>query len=145
MRKTIVITILLVACFALVPCLTVAQEQVHSQASVTYASYTRLYWSFGGDGTVPHGKHLVITNATFAYFPTGDGTVGRVDFAGREADSAVFRLQVIYVEPKKTLYLSFPGGLILNEGGYAEIGAPYPGDEGTIFVSVNGHLVDKLK
>jgi len=46
---------------------------------------------------------------------------------------------VVYVHPKTTNHLTFPGGLLLLAGGYVEVGfiAERPG---TIMVSLNGHL-----
>jgi hypothetical protein len=75
------------------------------------------------------------------------GTVGRADIAGREGGTgtvgtgnAVWRLQAIYVEPYKTVHLTFPGGLSLKAGGHVELGFVIDGP-GTIFVSANGKLV----
>jgi hypothetical protein len=77
---------------------------------------------------------------TFNYFPAGGGSLGRADISGRDSSgTAVWRLQIVYVEPKKTVHLTFPKGLMLLENGHVEIGFTSEGP-GTIFVSVNGTL-----
>jgi hypothetical protein len=70
------------------------------------------------------------------------GGVGCPDIAGRDSsNSAVWRLQIVYVDPKKTVHLPFPKALRLEEGGYVEIGFVNDGP-GTIFMSANGTLLD---
>jgi hypothetical protein len=103
----------------------------------------KLIWNWaGGNSDVPANSTLRVTTATFNYFPAGNGTVGRADFCGRDsAGAAVWRFQIIYVEPKKTLHLTFPAGLRVTAGGHVEIGFTSDGP-GTIFVSVTGTLDD---
>jgi hypothetical protein len=121
--------------------------QVYSEASVDFgAPYTRLFWLGTGPtfSTVPANKRLETTTLTFSYFPAGAGTLGRADIAGRNSvNSAVWRLQIVYVEPKKTVHLTFPNALRLEAGGHVEIGFVSNGP-GTIFVSANGQLLDAL-
>ena len=119
-----------------------AVEQVYSERGVDFGNYGRLFWTWSGDNsTVPRQKVLVITTLTFNYFPSGGGTLGRADIAGRDSTgTAVWRLQVVYVEPKKTLHLTFPQGLRLEAGGRVELGFVNQGP-GTIFVSANGMLL----
>ena len=54
--------------------------------------------------------------------------------------TAVWRVQIVYVEPQKTEHLPFPVPLRLGSGGHVEIGFSSNGP-GTIFVSMNGRLV----
>ena len=85
---------------------------------------------------VPYDCILTIYDATFSNF--GDD-VARCDFIGRDSGgSAVFRNQVLFIGPKETLALSFPGeGRFLTEGGYVEVGCL---EGGPVWASVNGHL-----
>jgi hypothetical protein len=63
------------------------------------------------------------------------------DVIGRDSQgSAIWRLQIVYVEPKKTLHLAFPQGLSLAAGGTVEVGFVTEGP-GIIFVSANGMLL----
>jgi hypothetical protein len=121
-----------------------AEQQVYSEEQVDFGKYTTLNFNFTGSPTVPPKKILELTTLTLAYFPgaTG-GTVGRADIAGRDSgNNAVWRLQIVYVEPLKTAHLTFPNALQLGEGGHVEIGFVNDGP-GTIFISANGSLVDK--
>ena len=125
------------------------EQQVYSPQEVDFGNYVKMSWvqGFGGDGSVVPANHtLEITTLTINYFPkqTG-GTLGRVDIAGRDAGgletgTAMWRLQVVYVEPKKTVHLTFPKALRLEAGGHVEIGFVEEGP-GTIFVEANGVLV----
>lgn len=90
-----------------------------------------MFWvqGFPGDGSgVPQRHTLEITTLTFNYFPRAiGGTVGRVDISGRDtADlgtgTAIWRVQVVYVEPMKTVHLPFPKALRLEAGRHVEIG-----------------------
>ncbi len=85
---------------------------------------------------VPDDCKLTIYDATFSNF--GDN-VARCDFCGRnEVGTAVFRNQVLYIGPKETLALSFPGeGRFLMEDSYVEAGCL---EGGPVWVSVNEHL-----
>ena len=49
----------------------------------------------------------------------------------------------MYVEPKKTVRLTFPAALRLESGGYVEIGFTSEGP-GTILVEANGQLIGEL-
>jgi hypothetical protein len=121
----------------------VAEQQVFSEHEATFGTYSKLFWTWSGDNSVvPPNKVLIITTLTLDYFPSAVGTVGRADIAGRDASgTAVWRLQVVYVEPKKTVHLPFPHGLRLEKGGYVELGFVVDGP-GTIFISANGVLRD---
>jgi hypothetical protein len=124
-------------------------EQVYSAQEVDFGSYAKLFWvqGFDGDGSVvPAHRTLEITTLTLNYFPkdTG-GTIGRADISGRDAadletGTAIWRVQVVYVEPKKTVHLTFPKPLRLEAGGHVEIGFTDEGP-GTILVDANGALV----
>jgi hypothetical protein len=119
-----------------------AQQQVYSEQEVAFGiSQQALVFNWAGSGSVvPPASTLVVSTATFNYFPTGSGVVGRADLSGRDSGgAAVWRLQVVYVEPKQTVHLTFPNGLQLKAGGHVEIGFTSDGP-GTIFVSVNGTL-----
>ncbi len=119
-----------------------AEQQVFSEAQVDFGKYGKLFWNWSGDNsTVPQKEVLVITTLTFNYFPSGGGTLGRADISGRDSTgSAVWRLQIVYVEPKRTVHLTFPQGLRLEAGGYVELGFVNEGP-GIIFVSANGMLL----
>lgn len=54
--------------------------------------------------------------------------------------TAKWRLQIVYVEPKKTVHLTFPKALRLEAGGHVEIGFVEEGP-GMIVVEANGVLV----
>ena len=125
------------------------EQQVYSPQEVDFGSHVKMSWGqvFGGDGSVVPPNHtLEITTLTVNFFPkqTG-GTVGRADISGRDAPglgtgTAKWRLQIVYVEPKKTVPLTFPKALRLEAGGHVEIGFVEDGP-GTIFVEANGVLV----
>jgi len=126
-------------------------QQVYSSAEAVFGQpYVKLYWvpgsAFPGDGgTVPPGQTLEITTITLNYFPKNKGKLGRADIAGRDAPdvgtgTSVWRLQIVYVEPKKTVHLTFPKALRLEAGGHVELGFVVEGP-GTITVDVNGVLV----
>ena len=119
-----------------------AKQQVFSEQEVGFGiAGQKLFWSWAGDNsTVPPDSILDVTSATFNYFPTNNGSVGRADLCGRDSgNDAVWRLQIVYIEPLKTVHLTFPKGLMLKAGGHVEIGFTSDGP-GTIFVSVNGKL-----
>src|SRR5262245_14314460 len=123
-----------------------AEQQVFSEHQVFFGKpYEKLFWSWSGanNGDVPSRKVLEITTLTLNYFPDGGGTVGQADIIGRSGSggNAVWRLQIVYVEPKKTVHLPFPKALKLEAGGYVEIGFVSDGP-GTIFISANGTLSD---
>ena len=121
-----------------------AEQQVFSEHEQDFGGYSKLFWNWSGNNSVvPPKKILEITTLTLNYFPkdTG-GTVGRADIAGRISGNAVWRLQIVYVEPLKTIHLPFPNALRLEEGGDVELGFVNNGP-GTIFISANGRLVDK--
>lgn len=100
------------------------------------------FWNWAApNDKVPKGKVLEIETLTLNYFPAGGGSVGRADVAGRDTNnSAVWRVQIVYVEPKKTTHLCFPRGLRLKAGGHVELSFTTDGP-GKIFVSANGALV----
>jgi hypothetical protein len=119
-----------------------AKQQVFSEQEVDFGNSQQiLFWNWAGDNsTVPPDSILDVTTATFNYFPTGNGSVGRADLCGRDSgNDAVWRFQIVYIEPLKTVHLTFPKGLMLKAGGHVEIGFTSDGP-GTIFVSVNGKL-----
>lgn len=108
-----------------------------------------MFWvqGFAGDGSVVPDQHtLEITTLTLNYFPgTTGGNLGRADIAGRDAadlstGTSVWRLQVVYVEPKKTVHLTFPKPLRLEAGGHVEIGFVDEGP-GSILVEALGVLI----
>lgn len=118
-------------------------QQVFSEASVTFGqSAEKMFWNWSGDNsTVPPFQALEIGAITYNYFPAGEGTLGRCDAAGRDANgTAVWRAQTVYVQPNRTEHLTFPLPLRVEEGGHVEIGFTSEGP-GTIFVSMNGRLV----
>jgi len=118
--------------------------QVFSEQEVTSGNAAvKLLWNWPNpNDKVPTAKVLNVYTITANYFPTGTGVVGRLDISGRDAaSSAVWRQQIVYVEPKKTVHLTYPQGLRLTAGGHVEIGFTSDGP-GTIFVSANGQLVD---
>jgi len=55
----------------------------------------------------------------------------------------MWRLQIVYVEPKKTVHLTLPKALRLETGGHVEIAFVEEGP-GTISVEANGVLVKHL-
>lgn len=120
------------------------EQQVNSQVEADFGGYVKLFWPWSGDNSVvPPNKILKITTLTLDYFPSGAGTVGRADIIGRDSNNdAVWRVQIVYVEPKKTVHLPFPNGLRLEAGGHVELGFVEDGP-GTIFMSANGMLLDK--
>jgi len=117
-------------------------QQVFSEDDVEFGGVKPLFWNWSGDNSkVPTNRVLEIATITLNYFPEGGGSLGRADVAGRDSGgSAVWRLQVVYVEPKKTRHLTFPKGLHLEAGGHVEIGFTNDGP-GKIFVSINGILI----
>lgn len=144
MKRLSIIVFMLGLCIVLTPSLSTAQMQVFSERLIDYGDYGRCFWTWQGDNSVvPKGWILEIYTATLNYFPSSEGTYGRADLAGRDANgSAVWRTQVVFVEPKKTVHLTFPGGLKLEQGGFVEVGF-IEGDQGDIFVSFNGKLSRK--
>jgi len=122
------------------------EQQVFSEHEAffgkPYSTLNWVPWPGTNNTDVPSKKILEITTLTLSYFPDGGGTVGRADVCGRDVNAnAVWRLQIVYVAPKKTVHLSFPKALKLEEGGYVEIGFVDDGP-GTIFISANGTLTD---
>ncbi len=118
------------------------KQQVFSEQSVAFGTYLKFFWTWPGDSSkVPASKRLDVISLTLSYFPAGGGTVGNADLAGRLNGNAVWRLQSVFVEPNKTVHLTFPGGLSLEAGGQVEVGFVTNGP-GTMFVSANGKLVD---
>ena len=120
-------------------------EQVYSSQEVDFGSSAKLFWVQGFDGdnsVVPAHRILEITTLTLNFFPkdTG-GTLGRAGISGRDAaGTTMWCVQVVYVEPKKTVHLTFPKPLRLEAGGHVEIGFTSEGP-GTISVDANGVLV----
>jgi hypothetical protein len=116
--------------------------QVFSEQEVNFGGTVHFFWNWSNpNDIVPQQRILEIETLTLNYFPTGGGTVGRADVAGRNAsNAAVWRVQVVYVEPKKTVHLTFPRGLRLDAGGHVELSFTSDGP-GTILVSANGILV----
>jgi hypothetical protein len=120
------------------------KQQVFSAGEVRFGNADEpLLWSWSGDNRhVPAGYVLDIGTITLSYFPEAGGTLGRADVVGRDsADSAVWRMQTIFVEPKKTCHLTFPLGLRLEAGGHVQIGFTSEGP-GTITVDIQGMLLD---
>lgn len=123
--------------------------QVYSPQSVDFGDHAKMFWvqGFAGDGSVvPDEYTLEISTLTLNFFP-GDtgGTLGRADIAGRDAadlnaGTAVWRIEVVYIEPRKTLHLTFPRSLRLESGGHVEIGFLDEGP-GSILVEANGLLI----
>jgi hypothetical protein len=126
-----------------------SERQVYSRTQVDFGKYEKMFWvqGFPGDGSVVPANHtLEITTLTFNYFPeqTG-GVLGRADISGRDTPdlqtgTATWRIEVVYVEPKKTLHLTFPKALRLEAGGHVEVGFVDEGP-GSIGVEANGVLV----
>jgi len=90
-------------------------------------------WSLPAGGQfqdVPAGELLRIYTATLSYLPEDPkATIGRADLAGRNAaGTAIWRLQIVYVEPQRTLHLTFPQGLTVGAGGWVEVFASADGD-----------------
>ena len=142
MKKLPKLTLLSVFLVAFTTSLVMAQEQVNSQCFVDFGGYSTCHWvqSSGGFTSVPKNMTLEVTSATFAYFPVGSGTLGRADLAGRDSGgTAVWRTQIVYIEPQKTVHLTFPGGLRLEAGGIVEMGF-ISGGPGTILLSMQGQL-----
>ena len=119
-------------------------QQVFSEAEVSLGQAgQKVKWTISatqGFQQVPSGRTLSVNTATVSYFPTGAGTVGRVDICGRDsAGTAICRMQCVYASPKQTLHLPFPKGLLIEQGGHVELSFVTDGP-GTIFVSLNGTL-----
>ena len=116
--------------------------QVYSEQEVDFGGTVSFFWNWTNpNDKVPQQRILEIETLTLNYFPAGAGTVGRADVAGRDAsNSAVWRVQIVYVEPKKTVHLPFPRGLRLAAGGHVELSFTSDGP-GKIFASANGVLV----
>jgi hypothetical protein len=124
------------------------RRQVFSPGQVSYGQAWMMNWlNWMGPNTavVPPGLTLEVTSITCNFFPSGGATVGRANIAGRDAPglgtgNAVWYFQAIYVEPLKTVHLTFPDGLLLEEDGHVEIGF-YDNGPGDIFVELHGALV----
>jgi hypothetical protein len=54
----------------------------------------------------------------------------------------MWSLQAVYVEPKRTVHLTFPKALRLEAGGHVEVGFLDEGP-GSILVEANGVLVQR--
>jgi hypothetical protein len=119
-----------------------AEQQVFSEVEVDFGNYGKLFWNWSGNNSIiPKKRTLEINTLTFNYFPSGGGTIGRADVTGRDASgNAVWRIQIVYVEPQKTVHLVFPKGLKLKADGYVELGFVIDGP-GKIFLSANGMLL----
>jgi hypothetical protein len=119
-------------------------QQVYSAQEVTFGNYVKMFWvqGFAGDGSiVPPHKTLEISTLTLNFYPSSSGAIGRLDISGRNAiGTAMWRLSGVYVEPRKTVHLTFPTALRLEPGGQVEIGFTSEGP-GTLFVEANGLLV----
>jgi hypothetical protein len=119
-------------------------QQVYSEAEVDFGQADhQMHWNWSGanNATVPPHYALEIGTITLNFFPASGGTLGRCDASGRDANgTAVWRVQIVYVEPQKTEHLPFPVPLRLGSGGHVEIGFTSNGP-GTIFVTMNGRLV----
>ena len=124
------------------------QLQVYSPGEVEFGNIVKLVWvrGFPGDGgTVPPNHVLNITSISLNFFPEGTAVVGRANLSGRDGPdvgtgSTVWGLQIVYVDPKKTMHLTFPNPLRLEAGGHVELAFLDDGP-GTITVDVNGVLV----
>jgi hypothetical protein len=123
--------------------------QVYSPQSIDFGGYAKMFWvqGFAADGSVvPDEYTLEISTLTLNFFPGNTaGTLGRLDISGRDAadlntGTAVWRIQVVYIEPKKTVHLTFPRSLRLESGGHVEIGFVDEGP-GSILVEANGVLI----
>src|SRR5882672_11021134 len=116
-------------------------QQIFTDSEVKFGEVRAVDWNWGGDGEkVPQNKVLDVFTMTLNYCPEGTGTLGRIDIAGRDSgNSAVWRVQIVYVEPKKTRHLTFPKGLRLEEDGYVELDFTSEGP-GKIHVGLNGFL-----
>ena len=127
-----------------------AKQQVFSEQEVGFGiAGQKLFWSWAGDNsTVPPDSILDVTTATFSYFPTNNGSVGRADLCGRNSgNNAVWRLQIVYVEPQRTVHLTFPQGLLIGPGGWVEVfpsadgdASPNPTGPGLIWVSFSATM-----
>lgn len=117
-------------------------QQVFSDGEVDFGAVKTVFWNWSGDNSkVPPNTALEVGTITLNYFPTGTGVLGRADVAGRDANNkAVWRVQIVYVEPKRTRHLTFPMGLRLEAGGHVEIGFTSEGP-GKISMGINGKLV----
>jgi hypothetical protein len=118
-------------------------QQVFSETNVAFGQPAQtLFWNWSGNNsTVPPFHALEIGSITYNYFPSGGGTLGRCDASGRDAGgTAVWRQQIVYVQPNRTEQLTFPLPLRVEAGGHVEVGFTSDGP-GTIFVSMNGRLV----
>ncbi|MCW2508064.1 MAG: hypothetical protein JWP68_1212 [Modestobacter sp.] len=119
-------------------------QQVYSEAQVNFGQAgVPMQWNWGGGNVVPVPRfHAVEIGAiTLNFFPAAGGSLGRCDAAGRDATgTAVWRVQIVYVEPQKTTHLPFPVPLRVEGGGHVELSFTSEGP-GSLFVSMNGHLV----
>jgi|SRR6516164_252820 hypothetical protein len=116
--------------------------QVFSEQEVDFGGTVHFFWNWAApNDIVPPRRTLEVETLTLNYFPAGGGAIGRADVAGRDAtNSAVWRVQIVYVEPNKTVHLPFPRGLRLKAGGHVELSFTSDGP-GKIFASANGLLV----
>ncbi|MBM4147007.1 MAG: hypothetical protein FJ240_12190 [Nitrospira sp.] len=146
MKKILLTTILLVFCLMSLPSFALAVDTVGGSWCVSTNSTTGLLtWGWANDPNVidlahvPKKRTLTIYSATFNFYPTGDVTSGCVLFDARDADGghSIFQTQ-IYLEPKKTVHLTFPGGLIVKAGGIVSL--TLIEGQGTICADAQGHF-----
>ena len=100
------------------------EQQVFSAGDVDFGKISRLRWfGFTDDNSVvPKRKTLEITTLTLNYFPTSGGTLGRANIGGRDSNgNTAWALQTVFLEPKKTLHLTFPKALRVEAGGFVEV------------------------
>ncbi len=140
MKRLLSITICLVLFFVSASSLVVAQEQAWSGHSANSGEIGTFVWSWGT--SVPVRRFLDIYSATLTYFPAEGGTIVKVGLDGRDVNgNAVWRLQAIYLEPQKTMHMTFPNGLRLPTGGHVEIFCSE--GTGSVYVDLNGRLNKK--
>ena len=124
------------------------RRQVFSPTSVDLGQSQRaswLNWPVANTSVVPAGYTLEVTTITCNFFPSAGATLGRANISGRDAPdlgtgNAVWYFQALYVEPRRTLHLTFPDGLLVEENGHVAIGF-YNEGPGTLFIELHGALV----
>jgi hypothetical protein len=109
-------------------------EQVWTEYAAQYGDAPgKPWWMRPANGQfqeVPAGEVLKVYTATLSYLPESpNGKIGRADVCGRDAaGTAIWRLQIVYVEPQRTVHLTFPQGLLVGPGGWVEVFASADGD-----------------